>query len=71
MGYRKFDIGEKVRFDVQSNTHYVSHNNHEGKITSIESYPKLRGAGTVVVYEMLCDCGRTLHPQAHHVKLVW
>jgi len=70
MGYRKFEIGEQVQFDPGANTHYPIHNGHVGKVTRIESYPKDSGPGTVVVYEMECECGRRLHPQASHVVKV-
>jgi len=69
MAYKKFEVGERVRFDAEANTHYYLHSNHSGEIVSIESYPKVRGAGTIVVYEMQCECGSTLHPQAHHVTM--
>ena len=69
MAYKKFDIGEAIRFDVETNTHYLAHNGHQGLIRSIESYKKHKGPGTVVVYEIECECGSVLHPQAHHVAL--
>jgi hypothetical protein len=70
MAYKKFEVGEEVQFDEEHNTHYIAHNGHTGKLVSVSSYPKNRGAGTVVTYEMKCECGSTLHPQANHVAPV-
>ncbi len=70
MAYKKFEVGEHVQFDKEHNTHYVAHNGHSGELVAVFSYPKTRGAGTVVTYEMKCECGSTLHPQAHHVTPV-
>jgi hypothetical protein len=69
MSHKKFDIGEEVRFDPETNTHYRAHMGHVGKVVSIDTYPKVGGPGTVVVYEMACECGRKLHPQASHIEL--
>jgi hypothetical protein len=70
MAYKKFEVGDQVHFDEESNTHYIAHGGHVGELVAIHSYPKNRGAGTVVTYEMKCECGSTLHPQAHHVTPV-
>ena len=55
MSHKKFDIGEEVRFDPETNTHYRAHMGHVGKVVSIDTYPKVGGPGTVVVYEMACS----------------
>ena len=69
MAYKKFEVGEEVYFDKEANTHYPAHSGHTGRLVGISSYPKNRGAGTVVNYEVACECGSILHPQASHVML--
>jgi len=68
MAWKKFAIGDQVVF-CKTNKHYPIHNDHVGEILSIRSYPKTRGAGTRVIYEMKCECGSVLHPQAEHLSL--
>jgi len=69
MAWKKFIVGDYVFFDRGINKHYPAHNEHRGEILSIEILPKIRSAGTVVVYEMACECGSILHPRADHIFL--
>ena len=69
MSYKKFAIGAMVQFVHTTVPWYPMHHQHQGEIRNISVYPKLKGRGTIVRYEMQCECGTVLHPQAQMLEI--
>lgn len=67
MAYKKFDVGAMVRFELH-HPYYPTHSGHSAVVMDVDTYPKRRHAGTVVVYEIQCCCDATLHPQGYHIQ---
>lgn len=70
MTFKKFRIGDALVFDPAHNTHYPKHDDHQAVVVGVQTRrqnPRV-GAGTIVTYEIQCDCGSVLHPQGPHIQ---